>query len=76
MTWIIQSKDAISGRTGENRYQTEEGFRTALSDIFNDRKQQFVSAIEADGTILTEATARSLVGFEIGVSGVGETPIG
>ena len=70
MDWIIKSKD------GENTYPTEDGFRAALTDIFNDAEKQFVSATKPDGTVLDETSAKALVEFTIGVSAIGDTPIG
>lgn len=71
MDWIIKSKDEITGRIGENRYQTEAGFRAALSGIFGDTKQRFISATLPDGTALDEAAARVPSGFVIGRGAIG-----
>jgi hypothetical protein len=75
MTWIIQSKNWNTGRSGEDRYQTEDGFRVALTDLFNDIKKQFVSATLPDGKVLDEAAARALVRFTIGESAIGEASL-
>jgi hypothetical protein len=76
MDWIIQSKDEISGRTGENRYETKAGFLAALRDIFGDPKKRFVGAALQDGKALDEAAARALVpGFTIGTGRIGEDPV-
>lgn len=73
--WIIKSKEGLTGRTGENRYTTEAGFITGLGDLFGDPKQQFVGATKADGTVLDEAAARKVAGFEIGKGGIGVDPV-
>jgi hypothetical protein len=74
MDWIIQSKD---GSISEIRhYTTEDGFLTALRDLFGAPKQQFISATLPDGTVLDEAAAKVLAGFAIGVSPIGQTPLG
>jgi hypothetical protein len=64
MDWIIQSKDEISGRTGENRYETEAGFLAALRDIFGDPKKRCESASKVD-PLLSRTSQR--VGAPIGV---------
>ena len=71
MDWIIQSKD---GSISEIRhYTTEDGFLAALRDLFGDPKRKFISATLPDGTVLDEAAAK---GFTIGVSPIGQTPLG
>jgi hypothetical protein len=74
MDWIIQSKDgSISEIT---HYTTEDGFLAALRDLFGDPKRKFISATLPDGTVLDEAAAKVLAGFAIGVSPIGQTPLG
>jgi hypothetical protein len=71
MDWIIQTKD------GTTRYPTKKGFLDALKALFNDTKQQFISATLDDGTVIDEADPRALLGegFEIGKGGIGVDPI-
>jgi hypothetical protein len=73
MDFIIKSKDGITGRTSENRYPTEEGFRAALKVLFADSREQFFIATLQDGSVIDEATARGLAqpGSAAGVSPIG-----
>jgi hypothetical protein len=71
MDWTIQSKDgSISEIT---HYTTEDDFLAALRNLFGDPKKQFINATLPDGRVLDEATAK---GFTIGVSPIGQTPLG
>ena len=76
MDWIIQSKDGTISEI--KHYTTKVDFLAALRVLFGDPKKQFVSATLSDGTVLDEASARALLGegFGIGVSPIGQTPIG
>jgi hypothetical protein len=71
MDWIIQSKDRSISEI--KYYTTEDVFLVALRDLFGAPKQQFISATLPDGTVLDEATAK---GLTIGVSPIGQTPLG
>lgn len=76
MTWVIQSKDEITGLVGENRYETDAGFRAALRDLFGNPKKQFISGTLPDGKELDEVAAKALVGgFEIGKGAIGMSEI-
>jgi hypothetical protein len=71
MDWIIQSKD---GSISEIKYYTtEDVFLAALRDLLGDPKRKFISTTLPDGKVLDEATAKE---FAIGVSGIGQTPLG
>jgi hypothetical protein len=70
MDWIIRSKDGIT------HYTTEDDFRAALRDLFSDPKEQFISATLPDGKVIDEAAAKALIGFTIGESPIGQTPLG
>jgi hypothetical protein len=79
MDWIIQSRGEITRGISESpRYTTYDGFLVALRDLFGDPKRQFVSATLSGGTVLNEADAKALLGegFAIGVSPIGQTPLG
>jgi hypothetical protein len=74
MDWIIQSKN---GSVGEIKYYTTyDSFLVALRDLFGDPKRKFISTTLPDGKVLDEAAAKALPGFAIGVSGIGQTPLG
>jgi hypothetical protein len=71
LDWIIQSKD---GSISEIKYYTtEDGFLAALRDLFSDPKRKFISTTLPDGKVLDEVAAK---GFTIGVSPIGQTPMG
>jgi hypothetical protein len=71
MAWSIESKD------GTTPYTTEDGFIAALRDLFGDPKEQrFISATLPDGKVIDEAAAKALIGFTIGESPIGQTPLG
>jgi hypothetical protein len=73
MDWIIQSKDELIGRVGENHHITEPGFLALLRGVLRDPQKQFISATLSDGTALDEATTKKLAGIvTVGGSGVGE----
>jgi hypothetical protein len=76
MDWIIQSKDELTGRAGENHHITEPSFLAALRGVLRDPQKQFVSATLSDGTVLDEAAAKKLAGVTIGENGVGVARIG
>jgi hypothetical protein len=79
MEWIITSRGEITRGISESpRYTTYDGFLVALRDLFGDPKRQFVSATLSDGKVLDEAAAKAWLGegFAIGVSPIGQTPLG
>jgi hypothetical protein len=71
MDWIIQSKDGSISEI--KHYTTEDDFREALRDLFGDPKRKYISATLSDGKVLDEAAAKV---FTIGVSPIGQTPLG
>jgi hypothetical protein len=74
MEWIIKSRGEITRGISESpRYTSENDFLAALRVLFSDPKKQFVSATLPDGRVLDEAAAK---GFTIGVSPIGQTPLG
>jgi hypothetical protein len=74
MEWIITSRGEITrGISASPHYTSEDDFLAALRDLLSDPKKQFVSATLPDGRVLDEAAAK---GFTIGVSPVGQTPLG
>jgi hypothetical protein len=74
--WIIESRDEITQRTGRDRRDTEEGFRTLVKDILSNPRRKLISVTLPNGEVLDEAAVRALPGFTIGVSPIGQTPIG
>ena len=71
MDWIIQSK---GGSISDIRYYTtDDGFLAALRDLFGDPTRRFISATLPNGRVLDKAAAK---GVTIGVSPIGQTPLG
>ena len=60
--WIIESRNEITQRTGTERRDTVEGFRTLVGDILRDRRRTLISVTLPGGEVLDEVDVRVLVG--------------
>ena len=62
--WIIESRDAITQRTGTETRDTQEGFLTLVKDILRDHRKTLISVTLPGGEVLDEVDVRVLVGRE------------